>query len=76
VLIVTRDVWSLRFNEDFEARENQLIYFTGSLSENNLFGWRKYLAAVFVTGPSEMAFDPVYRSQHPGHAPSAASGYP
>ena len=60
VLIVTRDVWSLRFNEDFEAAQNQLIYFTGSLSENNLFGWRKYLAAVFVMDQGEMAFGPQY----------------
>jgi len=47
-------------NEDFEAAQNQLIYFTGSLSENNLFGWRKYLAAVFVMDQGEMAFGPQY----------------
>ena len=60
VLIVTRDVWSLRFNQDFEAEQNQLIYFTASLSENNLFGWRKYVAAVFVMNQGEMAFGPRY----------------
>jgi hypothetical protein len=60
VLIVTRDVWSLRLNENFEAQQNQLIYFTASLSENNLFGWRKFLAAVFVMDQGEMYFGPNY----------------
>ena len=60
VLIVTRDVWSLRLNENFEAQQNQLIYFTASLSENNFLGWRKYLAAVFIMDQGEMAFGPYY----------------
>ena len=60
VLIATRDVWSLRFNQNFEAAQNQLIYYTASLSENNLFGWRKYLAAVVVMDQGEMAFGPEF----------------
>jgi hypothetical protein len=60
VLIVTRDVWSLRLNESFEAQQNRLLYFTGSLSENNLFGWRKYLAVVFAMDQSEMGLGPSY----------------
>jgi len=60
LLIVTRDVWSLRLNEDFQAQQNYLLYFTASLSENNLFGWRKYVAAVFVMDQGEMSLGPNY----------------
>jgi len=60
VLIVTRDVWSLRFNQDYEIQESQLTYYTASLSENNLFGWRKNLAAVFVMDQGEMSLGPNY----------------
>jgi hypothetical protein len=60
LLIVTRDVWSLRFNQSFEAQGNHLLYYTGQLSENNLFGWRKNLAAVFVMDQSEMSLGPNY----------------
>lgn len=60
VLIVTRDVWSLRFNEDFEAQAGQLLSFTASLSENNLFGWRKNVAAVFAMNQGEMSVGPNY----------------
>jgi hypothetical protein len=60
LLIVTRDVWSLRFNQSFEAQGNHLLYYTGQLSENNLFGWRKFLAAVFIMDQGEMYFGPNY----------------
>jgi len=60
LLIVTRDIWSLRFNQDYEIQQGQLIYYTASLSENNLFGWRKNLAVVFVIDQGEMSFGPSY----------------
>ena len=60
LLIVTRDVWSLRFNQDFEYQQGQLNYYTASLSENNFLGWRKNLAAVFVMDQGEMSFGPNY----------------
>ena len=60
LLIVTRDVWSLRFNQDFNYQQGQLNTYTASLSENNLFGWRKNLAAVFVMDQGEMSFGPNY----------------
>ena len=63
LLAVTRDVWSLRFNTNFEFQQNTLSLLATSLSENNLFGWRKYLSLGFTldlgavrTGPSY--FDP------------------
>jgi hypothetical protein len=60
LLIVTRDIWSLRFNQDYEIQQGQLIYYTASLSENNLFGWRKNLAVVFMMDQGEMSFGPSY----------------
>ena len=60
LLIVTRDVWSLRFNQDYQAQQNSLLYYTASLSENNLFGWRKNLAVVFVMDQGEMYLGPNY----------------
>src|SRR5437773_969893 len=47
LLVVTRDVWSLRFNTNFEYQGNALTLLETSLSENNLFGWRKYLSLGF-----------------------------
>jgi len=60
LLIVTRDVWSLRFNQDLQGLQSQLNYYTASLSENNLFGWRKNLAAVFSMDQGEMYLGPNY----------------
>jgi hypothetical protein len=47
LLVVTRDLWSLRFNTDFEFQQNTFTLLETSLSENNLFGWRKYLSLGF-----------------------------
>ncbi len=66
LLVVTRDVWSLRFNSNFEYQAGRLIYFTGSLSENNLFGWRKQVAAVFVMDQGAMAAGPTYNDPNVG----------
>jgi hypothetical protein len=63
LLVVTRDVWSLRFNTNFEFQQSTLSLLATSLSENNLFGWRKFLSFGFSldlgavwTGPTY--FDP------------------
>jgi hypothetical protein len=60
LLIVTRDIWSLRLNTDFEAQQGHLVFFTGSLAENNLFGRRKRLALVFEMDQGAMALGPSY----------------
>ena len=60
VLIVTRDVWSLRFNTDGEFQQGHLIYGTASLSENNLFGWRKQVAMVLEIDQGSVAVGPTY----------------
>ena len=60
VLAVTRDVWSLRFNTNFEFQENTLSRLDTSLSENNLLGWRKYLAINFQLDLGKYAIGPTY----------------
>jgi hypothetical protein len=60
VLVVTRDVWSLRFNTNFEFQENTLSKLETSLSENNLLGWRKYLAVNFQLDLGKYGIGPTY----------------
>jgi hypothetical protein len=60
LLIVTRDVWSLRFNTDYNYQPGYLINLSTSLSENNLFGWRKQAALAFDLQPGYMRAGPNY----------------
>ncbi len=62
LLIVTRDVWSLRLNSDWllGLTTRDLPSFTASLSENNLLGWRKQPALVFAMDEGEMRLGPSY----------------
>ena len=60
VLVVTRDVWSLRFNTEFEFQKDTLTLLSTSLSENNLFGWRKQLAARFQMDLGRFGVGPTY----------------
>ena len=60
VLMVTRDLWSLRFNSDYNYQPGYLINLSASLSENNLFGWRKQVALAFSLDPGEFQLGPTY----------------
>jgi hypothetical protein len=60
LLAVTRDLWSLRFNTEFEFQKDTLSRLETSLSENNLFGWRKYLAAAFELDQGRFGIGPTY----------------
>jgi hypothetical protein len=60
LLVVTRDVWSLRFNTDYEYQDGTLVYLTTSLSENNLFGWRKKVSLNFNLYRGAYALGPTY----------------
>jgi hypothetical protein len=60
LLLVTRDIWSLRFNSNFEYQGNALTLFESSLSENNLFGWRKYLSMGFSFDQGKYYYGPTY----------------
>jgi hypothetical protein len=60
LLVVTRDVWSLRFNTDFDFQQNKLALLDTSLSENNLFGWRKFLSFGYTLNLGAYGFGPTY----------------
>ena len=60
LLLVTRDLWSLRLNTDFEFQKDMLSRFEISLAENNLFGWRKHLAARFQLDQGRFGVGPWY----------------
>jgi hypothetical protein len=60
LLAVTRDLWSLRFNTEFEFQKNTLSSLITSISENNLFGWRKFLAAGFQLDQGRFGVGPTY----------------
>jgi hypothetical protein len=60
LLVVTRDVWSLRLNTNFQTVGTTLTLLQTSLSENNLFGWRKYLSFAFDMDQGSMAAGPAY----------------
>jgi len=47
LLVVTRDIWSLRANSRYEIQEGVLTELSLSISENNLLGYRKQVAIVF-----------------------------
>jgi len=60
LLLVTRDVWSLRLNTNFEYQGTTLVLLQTSLSENNLFGWRKYLSIGFNFDLGAYYYGPQY----------------
>jgi hypothetical protein len=60
LLAVTRDVWSLRLNTTFELQQSSLVMLDTSLSENNLFGRRKFFTARFFMDQGQMLIGPTY----------------
>jgi hypothetical protein len=60
LLLVTRDVWSLRLNTNFEYQGNKLVLLQTSLSENNFLGWRKYVAVTFNFDQGAYYYGPQY----------------
>ena len=60
VLVVTRDVWSLRLNSNFEVQDQKLTFLSFSLSENNFLGLRKKLALSFRMDQGAIAMGPTY----------------
>jgi hypothetical protein len=60
LLVVSRDVWSLRFNTDFDAGEGTLRSLSTSLSENNVLGWRKRFSFAFDLGRGNYDLGPTY----------------
>jgi hypothetical protein len=60
LLVVTRDVWSLRLNSNFEVQNGILTLLTFSLSENNMGGLRKKAAVSFSMDQGAFEVGPTY----------------
>jgi hypothetical protein len=60
LLVVTRDIWSLRMNSRYEVQQSVLSELSLSLSENNLLGLRKQVALVFDMDLGKYTLGPRY----------------
>jgi hypothetical protein len=60
LLVVTRDIWSLRLNTKWDIQGNSLLGFTASLSENNFLGRRKTVAFGFTMDQGAISTGPLY----------------
>ncbi len=60
LLVVTRDVWSLRMNSSYEIQEEQITYLGVAISENNLLGLHKLLAMTFRMDQGAYSIGPLY----------------
>ncbi len=60
VLVVTRDVWSLRLNTKYTVQQGSLTDLSVALSENNFLGTRTVFAAGFSMDQGEVATGPIF----------------
>ena len=60
VLIVTRDIWSLRLNTQYTFQQGKLTNLSMSLSENNFLGKRDLLAAAMTMDQGAIAVGPLF----------------
>jgi hypothetical protein len=59
-LIVTRDIWSLRFNTAYTYQQGRLTNLVTSLSENNFLGHRDVLAIGLTMDQGSIAVGPLF----------------
>lgn len=60
VLVVTRDIWSLRLNTQYAIQENSLTNLSVSISENNFLGRRKTVALAMLMDQGSISVGPLY----------------
>src|SRR5438309_10919147 len=60
LLVVTRDVWSLRFNSQYTYQEGSLTNLTVSISENNFLGHRALFSGGIVMDQGAIAVGPLF----------------
>ena len=60
MLVVTRDVWSLRLNTRYTFQSGKLTDLTLALSENNIFGTRRVLAVAVDMDQGSIAMGPLF----------------
>ncbi len=60
LLVITRDIWSLRLNTQYTFQQGTLTDLAMSLSENNFAGRRNVLAAAFTMDQGQVATGPLF----------------
>ena len=60
LLVVTRDVWSLRFNTQYTYQQGSLTNLSISISENNFLGHRNVLSAALLMDQGSLAVGPLF----------------
>jgi len=60
LLVVTRDIWSLRLNTNYTFQVGKLTNLSFSLSENNFLGNRNVLALAFTMDQGAIATGPLF----------------
>ncbi|MEZ4367337.1 MAG: hypothetical protein R2939_13785 [Kofleriaceae bacterium] len=60
LLVVTRDIWSLRLNSNYRFEGGTFSYLSLSLSENNFLGSHKLAAAVFEMDLGTVGVGPLF----------------
>ncbi len=61
LLIVTRDIWSLRTNSEVINQDGRLTFLEVAAAENNIFGRRKHASFIFGMDQGEYAFSGRWR---------------
>lgn len=60
LLVVTRDIWSLRLNTQYQIQQGSLTNLSISLSENNFLGRRKTVALGILVDQAALTVGPLY----------------
>ncbi|MBA2544151.1 MAG: hypothetical protein H0V17_31190 [Deltaproteobacteria bacterium] len=60
MLVVTRDIWSLRLNTQYTFQQGSLTNLSIALSENNFLGTRSVFAAGFAMDQGAIATGPIF----------------
>ena len=60
LLVITKDVWSLRLNTDFQFYQGELIRLLLQPAEENMFGTHKMVGALFVLEPDTYSLGGVF----------------
>ncbi len=64
VIVVTRDIWSLRLNTQYTFQEGKLTNLSMSLSENNFLGRRKVVALGITLDQGNIEAGPLYTDKN------------
>ncbi|MCA9520650.1 MAG: hypothetical protein KC609_06750 [Myxococcales bacterium] len=68
ILVVTKDLWSIRLNTDFRVADGNLIYLFLQPTEENLVGRHHTVGANFLLKQDTVSFGPLYATRRFGHS--------